>query len=309
MLLPALASAARRHRSCIPAIPGVAALPGPIATPAATPGREHDDSRRQRPTSQSPARSSRSAATGSPRTRASRSRGAPRTSTWVVDARPDSVDYLGRQATKITVVLGTATTDASGTFTASLVAPKDFGGIHDIYAVVDGMQVAKGGFLIARSATISAEEGPDRHDAHDHVHGPRLLALRGRRLAALRQQVRRRDHGELDARRRGRAHPRQRARSGRHTIEVADAISFKYLNIQQSPIPWGTGKVHDVHGHEGRRAPEGADRLAGEGRADARREDDAAARRDRRARRRDRAASRRTSGADQLEVGVTASRV
>ena len=30
---------------------------------------------------------------------------------------------------------------------------------------------------------------------------------------------------------------------GRHTIEVADAISFKYLNIQQSPIPWGTGSV------------------------------------------------------------------
>src|SRR5262249_11776787 len=28
---------------------------------------------------------------------------------------------------------------------------------------------------------------------------------------------------------------------GRHTIEIADAISFKYLNIQQSPIPWGTG--------------------------------------------------------------------
>ena len=28
---------------------------------------------------------------------------------------------------------------------------------------------------------------------------------------------------------------------GKHTIEVADAISFKYLNIQQSPIPWGTG--------------------------------------------------------------------
>jgi hypothetical protein len=28
---------------------------------------------------------------------------------------------------------------------------------------------------------------------------------------------------------------------GHHTIEAADAISFKYLNIQQSPIPWGTG--------------------------------------------------------------------
>jgi hypothetical protein len=28
---------------------------------------------------------------------------------------------------------------------------------------------------------------------------------------------------------------------GRHTIEVADAISFDYLNIPQSPIPWATG--------------------------------------------------------------------
>ncbi len=28
---------------------------------------------------------------------------------------------------------------------------------------------------------------------------------------------------------------------GRHTIEIADAISFKYLNIEQSPIPWGVG--------------------------------------------------------------------
>src|SRR5262249_41010457 len=29
---------------------------------------------------------------------------------------------------------------------------------------------------------------------------------------------------------------------GRHTIEVADAISFDYLNLPQSPIPWATGK-------------------------------------------------------------------
>ncbi|MBV8257823.1 MAG: hypothetical protein JO073_08400, partial [Actinobacteria bacterium] len=29
----------------------------------------------------------------------------------------------------------------------------------------------------------------------------------------------------------------------KHTIEVADAISFKYLNIQQSPIPWANGGI------------------------------------------------------------------
>ena len=80
--------------------------------------------------------------------------------TWVVDARPDSVDYLGRKADKITVVLAQATTDASGAFTRRSKAPQDFGGIHDIYAVVDGVQVAKGGFLIARSATMSPKRGP-----------------------------------------------------------------------------------------------------------------------------------------------------
>jgi hypothetical protein len=37
------------------------------------------------------------------------------------------------------------------------------------------------------------------------------------------------------------AHIRASGPVGRHTIEAADAITFKYLNIQQSPIPWGTG--------------------------------------------------------------------
>jgi hypothetical protein len=30
---------------------------------------------------------------------------------------------------------------------------------------------------------------------------------------------------------------------GRHVINIGDAISVDYLNIQQSPIPWGTGAV------------------------------------------------------------------
>ena len=62
---------------------------------------------------------------------------------------------------------------------------------------------------------------------------------------------------------------------GRHVVEVADAISFDYLNIPQSPIPWATGHSVHVHGHEGRGPAEAADRLARRRRADARREDDA----------------------------------
>ena len=40
--------------------------------------------------------------------------------TWVVDARPDSVDYLGRAATKVQVVLAQAQTDAQGQLSAKL---------------------------------------------------------------------------------------------------------------------------------------------------------------------------------------------
>ena len=35
---------------------------------------------------------------------------------YVVDARPDTVDYIGRKVDKLGVVLGKATTDAKGAF-------------------------------------------------------------------------------------------------------------------------------------------------------------------------------------------------
>ena len=79
---------------------------------------------------------------------------------YILDPKPDSVDYIGRKVDKIGVVLATAKTNASGAFSSSFKAPKDFGGIHDIFAVVDGVQVAKGGFLVERTVTISPKRGP-----------------------------------------------------------------------------------------------------------------------------------------------------
>src|SRR5437588_449133 len=43
---------------------------------------------------------------------------------------------------------------------AALAVPPDFGGLHDIYAVANGVQLAKGGLLVARSASISPKRGP-----------------------------------------------------------------------------------------------------------------------------------------------------
>src|SRR4029077_18721597 len=79
---------------------------------------------------------------------------------WVLEARPDSVDYLGRLATKFPGLLTKAQTESTGAFKVRRAAPQDWGGIHDIYAVVDGVQVAKGGFLVARHATMTPKKGP-----------------------------------------------------------------------------------------------------------------------------------------------------
>src|SRR5512133_3271894 len=150
MLLPALASATPTPL-VIPAIPGVAALPG-IAAPAATPAATMQ-SLTSKPDIAVAGTKFTISGTGLPANKDVTLTWGTANVTWVVEARPDSVDYFGRSATKLNVILGSARTDASGAFTTSFVAPRDFGGIHDIYAVVDGKQVAKGGFLVARSAT------------------------------------------------------------------------------------------------------------------------------------------------------------
>ena len=79
---------------------------------------------------------------------------------WVLDPKADSVDYIGRKVDKIGVALANTQTDASGAFKASFRVPKDFGGLHDIFAVVDGKQVAKGGFLLERTVRMTPTRGP-----------------------------------------------------------------------------------------------------------------------------------------------------
>ncbi len=160
--------------------------------------------------------------------------------TWMVDARPDSVDYLGRKVDKINVVLAQTKTDAQGAFSLNLKAPKDFGGIHDIYAVIDGVQYAKGGFLITRTATMTPKKGPIGTMITLKYSGLGSSLYEG----GASMQYDNHYVGAVMANwTRGVATVRFRASGpvGRHTIEIADAISFDYLNIPQSPIPWANG--------------------------------------------------------------------
>ena len=238
LLLPAFA-AATPTPLVTPALSGVAALPGPIA-PASTPSAtmttlttKPDDAVAGTPFTIT--------GSGLPANKAVSIVWATANVTWVVDARPDSVDYLGRSATKIQVVLGQAQTDAQGKLSVKLTAPKDFGGVHDIYAVINGVQVAHGGFLVARSATISPKRGPIGTMITVTYHGLGSSLYEGGASLLYDNHY----AGAMMAnwtRGTAVAHIRATGPVGSHTIEVADAISFKYLNIQQSPIPWGTGE-------------------------------------------------------------------
>ena len=142
----------------VPAIPGVAPLPGPIAAPAKpasnmgilhiSPDQAVAGTPMRISGSHLPAKASVELTWSSAN------------NTWVVDPEPDSVNYLGRSSTPVTVVLAHATTNAAGAFSTTVRAPEDWGGVHDIYAVVNGVEDAHGGFIVSRSVTISPRSGP-----------------------------------------------------------------------------------------------------------------------------------------------------
>ncbi len=158
---------------------------------------------------------------------------------WQLDARPDSVDYLGRQTTNYNVQLGVAHTDASGAFNLTVKAPQDWGGLHDIYAVVDGVQVAHGGFLMARHATIDPKSGPIGTPITITYYGLGSKLYEGSASMTYDNKF----VGQLTAnwsRGVAVAHIRASGPVGQHVIVLTDSVTYSYLNIPQSPNPWAT---------------------------------------------------------------------
>ncbi len=79
---------------------------------------------------------------------------------WLADVSPSSVDYRGASFSRYNVIMANVTIDASGNFSYSIKAPSDFGGIKEIYAVQNNIAVAKGGFVMTRTLSISPTSGP-----------------------------------------------------------------------------------------------------------------------------------------------------
>jgi hypothetical protein len=72
----------------------------------------------------------------------------------------ETIEFSALRYTDKRTPLGKATTDAQGRLEVGLTAPADYGGVHDIYMVIDGQDVARGGFQIRRSISVSPREGP-----------------------------------------------------------------------------------------------------------------------------------------------------
>ena len=221
-----------------PAIPGVPNLPGPVAKPAR-------ESTNMGLLSVTPDQG----VIGTPMT-ISGSGLQPNASveltwstadaTWLAQTAPDTVSYRGTDYKYFNVVAKTVTTNAKGAFEASWKVPADWGGIHDIYAVINGIEMAHGGFTVMRTLTVTPKSGPIGTPITITYSGlaPSLYTA-GAELLWDNHYV-----GELMANwTRGIATATIRAAGpvGNHFIQIGNAISYLYLNVPQSPILYTNG--------------------------------------------------------------------
>jgi len=156
---------------------------------------------------------------------------------WVAEIQPNTVNYMGTSYANYYVDMATVTTDANGAFSYKTKIPSDWGGVHDIYLVRDGVGAGHGGIQVARGFTMTPKSGP--------VGTPITVTYTGLgpKLYAAGSALIYDNHfaGEMMARwTRGTAKAVILASGavGKHYVQANEAISFSYLNVMQSPVPY-----------------------------------------------------------------------
>jgi len=162
---------------------------------------------------------------------------------WVTqDGRYDTkldnnrVEFYERVFKEKRVSLGSAPIDGEGKATLKFNAPEDFGEVHDLYLAVDGQDVAKGGFRLNRTYTVSPREGPVGTLITIKITGVGWKAFES--TTALRYDNK--YTGFITATTtRGTAVAQIRASGpvGKHYLSLDGAShTLPYLNMQQSPV-------------------------------------------------------------------------
>lgn len=161
---------------------------------------------------------------------------------WIVDVQPNTVNYMGTKYTKYNVDMATVTTDANGNFTYQTKIPRDFGSVHDIYVVKDGAAVAHGGYQYATTLSISPKSGPIGTPITVTYTGMGANLYTGG-VSVLWDNSYAGEATALWTRGTAVFTIRAAGPAGTHYIAATAGIGVQYMNIKQSPVPWGKGSV------------------------------------------------------------------
>ena len=156
---------------------------------------------------------------------------------WLAGIEPNTINYMGTSYVNYNIDMANVKTDANGAFSFATKIPSDWGGVHDIYVVKNGVAAGHGGVQVSRSFTMTPKSGP--------VGTPITVTYTGLgpKLYAAGSALIYDNHfaGEMMARwSRGTATATILAagKVGNHLVQANEAISFSYLNILQSPVPY-----------------------------------------------------------------------
>src|SRR5678815_2271045 len=76
---------------------------------------------------------------------------------WVVEGY---YKFLGKKYSESTISLGTFTVDNAGALDARFTIPEDYGGVHEVLALIDGKPVAQNGIEVTQSFELTPASGP-----------------------------------------------------------------------------------------------------------------------------------------------------
>ena len=159
---------------------------------------------------------------------------------WIADVQPNTVNYMGVKYVKYNVDLVTVTTDAAGAFTYQTKIPRDFGGVHDIYAIKDGAAIAHGGFQMNPTLSISPKSGPigtpitvTYTGMGPNLYTGGISLLWDNSYAGAAQAIWTRGTSVFKIRAAGPV--------GKHYVAATAGIGVQYMNIKQSPVPYAKG--------------------------------------------------------------------
>ena len=152
---------------------------------------------------------------------------------WVIE---DYYHFRGKKYSETTMPLGQFPVDPSGRLEASFVIPEDYGGVHEVTALVDGQPVAQGALNLSQTFALTPTEGPVGTEIELKVTGLGWRTMESTWVVNW-------DNQELGfvtaAGTRGSAVARFRAAgpAGEHVVKLYTGWQGQaYLNYEQSPV-------------------------------------------------------------------------